>query len=199
MPNPCRIKKARISNSKYYFSTLDLSKGYWQIPLDEESKKITAFQSNRGLLQFIMMPFGLVNASTTFNRVMRILFYGKRNVETFVDDILIHTSEWEEHLKVLEDVLSILQSSGLTVRPTKCELGHHFIEKLGHTVGGGVTNKVASIISMKVPQFKKEVRSFLGLAGYYRQYIKNYASIASPLTDLTKKTALKVTNRHLTN
>lgn len=151
---------AKIANSKY-FSKLDLSKGYWQIPLDEESKKITAFQSNRGLLQFRMMSFGLVNASATFNRVMRILFYGKKNVETFVDDILVHTAEWEEHLKVLEDILSILQSSGLTARPTKCELGNHIIEYLGHTVGGGVirplSNKVASIINVKVPQSKKEV------------------------------------------
>lgn len=86
-----------------------------------------------------------------------------------VDDILVYNSEWDEHRKVLEDVLSILQSSGLTARPTKCELGNHFIEYIGHTVGGGVTrplsNQVASIINMKVPQSKKEVRSFLGLVG----------------------------------
>lgn len=181
----------RISGSKY-FSKLDLCKGYWQIPLDEQSKKVTAFQRSIGLLQFVMMLFGLVNASASFNRLMRRL-YGEQHVETFVDDILIHTAEWDEHVKLLVKVLNVLHSAGLTARPSKCELGKQCVEYLGHNIGGGmirpVEGKLESISNMSIPKTKKEVRSFLGMTGYYRQYVPDYASIATPLTDLTKKLA----------
>lgn len=180
----------KLSKSRH-FSKLDLSKGYWQIPLDEQSKEVTAFPTSKGLFQFTMMPFGLVNAGATFNRMMRLLFKDQANVEIFVDDILIHTAKWEDHVRVIKEVLGKLQSAGLTVRPSKCELGQFEVEYLGHKVGGGemspVADKVASITDMQVPTTKKQVRSFLGMVGYYRQYIPNYASIATPLTNLTKK------------
>ena len=181
---------SKLSNSRF-FSKLDLSKGFWQIPLDKESKEVTAFPTSKGLFHFTMMPFGLVNATATFNRMMRLLFSSDMNVETFVDDILIHTATWEDHMKVLADVLGKLQAAGLTARPTKCEIGKLEVEYLGHKVGGGITSpvsdKVTSITAMEVPSTKKQVRSFLGMCSYYRQYIPGYATIASPLTDLTKK------------
>ncbi|XP_042878233.1 uncharacterized protein LOC122257193 [Penaeus japonicus] len=189
MPNQSAIM-TKISNSKY-FSKIDLSKGYWQIPLSEESRKVTAFQTSKGLLQFTVMPFGLINASATFNRLMRILFNDIENVETFVDDILIHTENWKDHIKTLECVLAVIKKAGLTARPSKSEIGKSSIEYLGHCVGSGVSSttddKVNRVLSVAIPRTKKEVRSFLGLTGYYRQYIADYATIASPLSDLTKK------------
>jgi len=133
MPNQGAIM-AKISNGKY-FSKIDLSKGYWQIPLDKDSRKVTAFQTSKGLLQFTVMPFGLINASATFNRLMRILFGDVKNVETFVDDILIHTDNWQDHIMTLECVLTILKDTGLTARPCKTEIGKSSIEYLGHCVG----------------------------------------------------------------
>lgn len=184
------VLMSKMSGS-LYFSKLDLSKGFWQIPLDKESREITAFPTSKGLFQFTKMPFGVVNASATFNRMMRMLFSTQANVETFVDDILIHTASWDSHIKVLGEVLGKLQSAGLTARPTKCEVGKLEVEYLGHKVGGGimspVSDKVTGITAMKVPTTKKQVRSFLGMCSYYRQYIPDYATIASPLTDLTKK------------
>jgi len=189
MPNQDAIM-AKISHSKY-FSKIDLSKGYWQLPLDKDSRKVTAFQTSKGLLQFTVMPFGLVNASATFNRLMRILFSDVANVETFVDDILIHTDNWQDHIITLECVLAILKDAGLTARPCKTEIGKSSIEYLGHCVGSGTSSttgdKIKRVLNMAVPRTKKEVRSFLGLTGYYRQYIADYATIASPLTDLTRK------------
>lgn len=180
----------RISGSKY-FTKIDLSRGYWQIPIDEQSKPITAFQTSKGLMQFKVVPFGLVNASATFNRMMRKLFNDAANVEMFVDDLLIHTKGWEEHIKTLIKVLNILANASLTARPSKTEIGYFTIEYLGSDVGGGVTqttaNKVNKIMDMAIPRTKKQIRSFLGLTGYYRQYIPDYATIAAPLYELIKK------------
>jgi len=187
MPNQGVIM-AKISNGKH-FSKIDLLKGFWQIPLDKDSRKLTAFQTSKGLLQFTVMPFGLINASAAFNRLMRILFSDVKNVETFVDDILIHTDNWQDHIMTLECVLTILKDTGLTARPCKTEIGKSSIEYLGHCVGSGTSSttddKINRVLNMAVPRTKKEVRSFLWLTGYYNQYIADYATIASPLTDLT--------------
>ena len=180
-----------ISKNKY-FTKIDLSKGYWQIPLEKQSREKTAFQTNKGLMQFVAMPFGLVNSGATFNRMMRKLFNNLKNVEIFVDDILVHSRDWEEHKVTLKLVLSILRKALLTVRPSKTEIAYFAVEYLGSKVDMGVTqtteDKVSKILNVEIPKTKKEVRSFLGLAGYYRQYIPDYATIAAPLTDLTKKT-----------
>lgn len=189
MPDQVEIM-SKLAHCKY-FSKIDLAKGYWQIPLDECSRQVTAFQTSQGLFQFRVMPFGLVNASATFNRLMRILFGDMSNVATFVDDILIHTNDWDSHVKALGRVLERLESAGLTARPTKCELGQYTVEYLGHMIGSGETkpvfDKVLAISNMKTPKTKKEVRSFLGMTGYYRQYIPNYSTLAYHLTELTKK------------
>ena len=189
MPDQTDIM-TKVSSSKY-FSKIDLSRGYWQIPLQDESKPVTAFQTSKGLMQFRVLPFGLINASASFNRLMRGLFKDVKNVESFVDDILIHTSDWKHHLEVLDQVFHILSRAGLTARPSKCEIGNYTIEYLGHVIGEGVSkpvhDKVAAVSEMRIPVTKKEVRSFLGMAGYYRQYIPDYSTIAAPLTDLTKK------------
>ncbi|XP_060070261.1 uncharacterized protein LOC132550238 [Ylistrum balloti] len=189
MPNTEEIF-ARLAGARY-FSKLDLSKGYWQVPLTEKAKPMTAFTTPQGLFQFRVMPFGLVNAPATFSRMMRKLLAGMAHLENFIDDILIYTSTWEEHLDVLKELFSRLREAGLTAKPNKCALAFSSLPCLGHVVGLGRLEleqaKVKAIAEAPTPTSKKQVRSFLGLAGFYRKFIPNFAAISVPLTDLTKK------------
>ena len=109
----------------------------------------------------------------------------------YLDDLVIFSSTWEEHLKHLEAVLARLKAAGLTAKPKKCQLGMAECNYLGHIVGGGKVqvemSKVEAIRRIQPPKTKKEVRTFLGLTGYYRKFIPNYATIAAALTDLTRK------------
>jgi hypothetical protein len=179
-----------------YFSKIDLSKGYWQIPMAEESKPFTAFVTHDGLYEFNMMPFGLVNSGATFSRVMRKLLKGIKNVHNYIDDILIHTRTWEEHLQKVKEVFTRLENANLTARPTKCFFGYDEVEFLGHVVGQGIVkpkpDKVKAIQQAERPTTKTQMRSFLGLVGYYRKFIPNFSAVAVPLTDCTKKGEPKV-------
>ncbi|XP_061180784.1 uncharacterized protein LOC133189428 [Saccostrea echinata] len=176
---------------KKYVSKLDLSKGYWQVPMEDESKVLTAFSTPSGLYQFRTMPFGLVNAPATFSRLMRKLLQGMVGVDNFIDDIIVYTDTWEEHLMALRELFTRLRKAGLTARPSKCFIGYDQIDCLGHVVGDQrlkpESNKIEAIRSAPVPMTKKQVRSFLGLAGFYRKFIPNFSAIAAPLSDLTKK------------
>ena len=122
---------------------------------------------------------------------MRKLFDGQDHVINYIDDILIYTDTWDEHVKVLESVFRRIEQAGLTARPTKCMIGYESLEFLGHIVGEGLIkpqpSKIAKIMEASPPKTKKEVRSFMGLANYYRKFIPNFSAIAVPLTDLTKK------------
>lgn len=177
--------------AKKYFSKLDFTKGYWQIPLSEESRAKTAFSTDTGLYQFRFMPFGIKTAPAIFTRLMRRLLGAVPGVLYYYDDVLIASNTWEEHLATLREVLEKIRAAGLTVRPTKCEIGREEIAFLGHQIGKGkmapLSGLVEKIQGAKRPETKRQVRSFLGLAGYYREFIANYAEVAAPLTGLTRK------------
>ncbi|KAL8611041.1 hypothetical protein ACOMHN_042657 [Nucella lapillus] len=179
------------SKGSKYFTRIDLSKGYWQIALNEESKEVTAFSTPVGLFQWRVLPFGMVNAPAVFTRMMRKLLKGLKGVENFMDDILIASKTWEEHMSQLAEVLMRLKQANLTARPTKCQVGFPDLEFLGFMVGGGAKqpekSKVEQMISSARPKTTKEVRSLLGLIGFYREFVPNFAAITSPLSDLTKK------------
>ena len=181
---------AKLHHGKY-FSKLDMAKGYWQIPLDENACEKSAFVTTDGHYEFKVMPFGMVNAAATFTRVMRKLLAGIDDLVNLIDDILIYTETWEKHLEVLREVLTRIRKANMTIRPTKCHLGLEEIEFLGHVVGKcsikPVPEKTRKILEATEPVTKKELRSFLGLAGYYRQFIPDFAAVAVPLTDLTRK------------
>ncbi|KAL8570939.1 hypothetical protein ACOMHN_023611 [Nucella lapillus] len=116
---------AQISTPKSkYFTRIDLSKGYWQIALSEDSKEATAFSTPTGLFQWRVLPFGMVNAPAVFTRMMRKLLKGLKGVENFMDDILIASETWEEHMSQLAEVLLRLRRANLTARPTKCQIGY---------------------------------------------------------------------------
>ena len=190
-PIPCPEEIfSKLSNCKY-FTKIDLSKGYWQIKLSESSKDKTAFSTPDGLFQFRKLPFGLVTAPANFSRMMRLLLKGLIDIDNFIDDILEHTVEWNDHLVKLKELLQRLRQAGLTARPSKCMIGFTSIEFLGHKVGEGVLtpnqDKVNDIVEAKRPETKKQVQSFLGMVGFYRKFIPQFAEIALPLTNLTKK------------
>ncbi|XP_039140565.1 uncharacterized protein LOC120277791 [Dioscorea cayenensis subsp. rotundata] len=175
-----------------YFSKLDLRSGYHQILVHPEDKFKTAFRTHQHY-QWLVMPFGLSNAPATFQNLMHQVFHFalRKYVLVFFDDILIYSTDWDLHLQHLESVLSTLMHHQLFAKLSKCSFGRFQMEYLGHIVSNkGVEmdpSKIAAIVQWPIPQTLKQVRAFLGLSGYYRKFIKQYASLAKPLTDLLKK------------
>lgn len=180
----------KLSNCKY-ISRLDLTKGYWQLPLTDSAKPKTAFQTPLGLFHFKTMPFGLVCASASFSRLMRKLLFGMSDIDNFIDDIFIYTETFLRHLQVLAELFLRLRQAHLTVKPSKCCFAFRSAQCLGHIVGDNhlepLPDKLKAVQEAERPVTKKQVRSFLGLVGFYMRFIPNYAMVAAPLTDLTKK------------
>lgn len=178
---------------KRFFSKLDLSKGYWQIPLEESAKEKTAFSSGSGHYQFRFMSFGLKTASAIFTRLMRKLLAGIADAHHYSDDILIASDSWAQHMETLRTVFDRLQAANITARPKKCEVGFTETVFLGHELGGGRIAPNMEILERiqdaPRPVTKHQVRSFLGLSGYYREFVPNYADLAAPLVELTRKGA----------
>ncbi|XP_026003826.1 uncharacterized protein LOC113009615 [Astatotilapia calliptera] len=177
-----------------FFTTLDLTKGYWQIPLSAEAREKTAFSTPYGLYQFVTLPFGLFGAPATFQRLMdRVLRPHAAYAAAYLDDVIIHSDTWAEHVLRVAAVLESLRGAGLTANPKKCAVGRREVQYLGYHLGGGQVRpqveKTAAIASCPRPRTKKEVRRFLGLAGYYRRFVPGFAQLTSPLTDLTQKGA----------
>ena len=179
----------QLSSSRF-FTKIDLSKGYWQLPVKEQDRHKTAFQTPKGLFQWTRMPFGLVSAPATFARMMRKLRLEENSALNFFDDILVKSQTWNSHLQSVSDVLAKLRFHGLTARPSKIHAGFQELEFLGHIVGSGSmkpeSSKVKKILSVSIPKTKKQVRSVLGLLSYYRRYVPDFASLTAPLSDLTK-------------
>ncbi|BFZ23001.1 hypothetical protein BsWGS_26040 [Bradybaena similaris] len=179
----------QIADSKY-FSKIDLTKGYHQIPVSNDSKHLTAFQTSENTYLFNYLPFGLSNAPATFVRLMRKIFKNVPSVVHYFDDILVHTTTFREHLIALERVLQILQDNHLTAKPSKAELGKTSLVFLGHTIEEGCIgpdmNNITKILQLKPPQTKKQVRQIIGLVNYYHDFVSNYSQLMTPLTDLLK-------------
>ena len=174
-----------------FISRLDLTKGFWQVPIKEEDRKYTAFSTDQGLMQFKYMPFGLVNALAIFCRMGRKLLYDVNYVDAYADDIVPHTATWDDHMHTLREVLQKLRQHGLTAKPSKCEIGHANLDLLGHVVGGGSIQpqdrKIEKILEISKPETKNELRSFLGTVGFHQKYIDKYAEKGKALTDMLKK------------
>lgn len=175
-----------------FITILDLQRGYWQVPVAAESQHLTAFVTHEGQFAWRVMPFGLKNAAATFQRLVNQLLTGHQSYAcAYLDDIAVFSETWEDHLRHLDAVLGVLERAGLRVSKEKCQVARGSIAFLGHIVGSGAhgpdPSKLAAIEGLDRPHTKKELRSVLGLCGYYREYVKDYATIAEPLTALTKK------------
>lgn len=181
-----------LSGAKY-FTTLDLYSAYYQIGLHEESIPKTAFCTPNGLWEYVKVPMGLKNSPSVWQRVIDNILTGLRGekVLVYIDDLIIWSSTVEDHLSKLKAVFDRLRKSNLKLKATKCQFLKQTLEYLGHTIspeGVSPTKRlVEAVVNYPAPQNSKQVRSFLGLSGYYRKFINNYASTAKCLTELTKK------------
>ena len=176
-----------------WFSTLDLKAGYHQVEMAEDDKEKTAFTFGRGLWQFRVMSFGLCNAPATFERLMERVLEGLQweAALVYLDDVIVFGRTFGQELERLEEVFRRFRAANLKLSPKKCHLFQREVSFLGHVVGqDGVRadpEKVAAVRDWPVPTSVKEMRSFLGFCTYYRRFVQDFASIAAPLHQLTKK------------
>lgn len=176
-----------------YFTILDLAKGFHQIPVREEDRTKTAFSTPFGHYEFIRMPFGLKNAPSTFQRLMNKILHEHINkiCVVYMDDILVFGTSLEEHLTNLKLIFIALKKAHLKIQLDKCDFLKKETQFLGHilTTEGIKPNpaKVEIIKNLRLPNTTKKIKSFLGMTGFYRKFIKDYAKIASPMTRFLKK------------
>jgi len=183
----------RVGKAKF-LTKVDMTRGYWQVPLDDDSVPISAFVTPFGHFQWRYMAFGLRNAPATFSRLVSRL---PRGLETFcaayLDDIIIFSESWEQHIQHLDLVLARIKKAGLTLNLLKCEFAAAELDYLGHHVGLGRVqprlSKVQALLEFPTPTNCRQLQQFLGVAGYYRKFVPHYAHISAALSDLLKKGA----------
>jgi hypothetical protein len=157
----------------------------------------TAFRTHDDLYEFLVMPFGLTNAPATFQALMNDVLrpFLRPFVLVFFDDILVFSSSWAEHLRHLREVLAVMRANKLYLKRSKCSFGESSVAYLGHVVSGnGVTmdvSKVQAVTEWPRPRSIRALRGFLGLAGYYHRFIKEFGTITAPLTSLLKRDAFQ--------
>ncbi|UYV69112.1 hypothetical protein LAZ67_6002474, partial [Cordylochernes scorpioides] len=182
----------RLHGSRF-FSTLDVAWGYWQIEMDPQSIQKTAFVTNDGHYEFLVMPFGLKNAASTFQRIIQHIL-GEllwKGTCSFQDDILVYTKTWQEHIELLSKVFDKLRQYNMKLKLSKCIFGRTEVKYLGHIISHNQLKpdpgKVKSIEDFPRPDTVKKVRQFMGLANYYRKFVKDFSKISFPLVRLTRK------------
>ena len=175
------------------FSTLDLKSGYWQVEVDPQHREKTALCTHEGLFQFNVMPFGLCDAPATFQLLMDMVLSGLQwsSCIVYIDDIIVVGRSFDEHLCNLKQVFESINKAGLKLHPNKCWFLQPKVQFLGHVVSTeGIMldpSKTDQVKEWPVPTSVKGTQQFLGLASYYRRFIKGFASIASPLHKLTER------------
>lgn len=180
----------RVARAKY-ITTLDLTKGYWQIPMTPRAQKLAAFVTSWGSFLPLMMPFGLIGASYRFSKFMSVLLRGLEDFcLPYLDDMAIFSDDWNEHLRHIGIVLDRIKEAKIKVKLSKCKFAQRTVKYLGHVVGDGcrtpTESKIQAITEFPEPKSKTEIRRFLGMSGYYSRYIRNYATIIEPLTRALK-------------
>lgn len=175
-----------------FFTNLDLFSGYWQIPIREQDKEKTAFVTPDGHYEFNVLSFGLCSAPATFQQMADIVFKDLKwkEILIYLDDIIVFSKTFEEHLTRLRKVFDRLRRAKLTLKPSKCTYMYKKASVLGYEVSGdGIASdnsKLEAIQNFPSPKKVKDVKSFLGLCNYYRKFITKFSLVAKPLTNLTK-------------
>jgi deoxyuridine 5'-triphosphate nucleotidohydrolase len=178
--------------SAHWFSSMDLTSGYWQIEMEENSKAKTAFTSREGLFEFNVMPFGLCNAPATFQRAMDTVLgdYNWKFANVYIDDLNVFSKDFTEHLDHLNKVFCRIRTANLKLNPEKCNFCRKELPFLGHIITDeGISpdpSTIKKIQEFPQPRTIKGLRSFLGLAGYYRKFVKGFSQIAAPLFKLLR-------------
>ena len=180
----------QIGNAKFV-STFDMLKGYWQVPLTQRACEISAFVTPSGLYQYKVMPFGMKNAPATFQRMVNKLVRNIDGCEGYIDDVVIFSDNWSDHIRQIKRFFQIMREAKLTINLMKSEFGKATVKYLGHIVGQGQVRpldaKIQTIVKFPIPTSRKELARFLGMAGYYRSFCLNFSDIAAPLTNLLSK------------
>ena len=190
--NPMEILD-RCTAAKY-ISIIDLNQAFFQVSLAPESRKYTAFEANGKLFQYRVTPMGAQGSTKTFQRLAdRILKGAEKYAAAHVDDFVIFSESWDDHLKHLSDILQRLQDAGLTAKLAKCQFAKPSIKCLGFVLENGFMKpdyeKVRAIKEFETPKTKRHVRAFLGVTGFFRKMIPQYSEKAFTLTELTRKNA----------
>nr|XP_045615992.1 gastrula zinc finger protein XlCGF57.1-like [Procambarus clarkii] len=162
-----------------------------QIPLSESAKRISAFGTPDGLYQYKILPFGMKNSGSCFQRAMNKMLQGMVGCTVYIDDIIVYSHSWDEHLRQLKELFDKLEEVNLVVNLPKSEFGKVKLQYLGYIVGQGevvpVRRKVEAIDKYPVPRGRRDLLRYLGMVGYYRKFCRNFATIAAPLTGLLAK------------
>jgi len=176
-----------------YFSALDLKSGYWQVLLDPETAHKTTFVTTDGAYHFNRLPFGACNAAPTFQKLLQTVFRSSlyKNLLVYIDDLLVFSGSFDEHLVHLQEVFDKLQEANLRLHPEKCYFAKPQVKFLGHILSSsGVAvdpDKVEKIKIFPRPSSVTQLRQFMGICNFYRRFVKGYAKIASPLNELLRK------------
>ena len=181
---------ANLSGEKY-FSKLDMSQAYLQLPLDKQSREYVTVNTHKGLYEYNCLPFGVSSAPSIFQRTMDNLLQGIKGVSVYIDDILISGSTVEEHLRTLDKVLERLHNAGLRLNKSKCFFLRPWIEYLGHIINRDglrpTMEKVRAIQEAPTPRNVGELRSFFGIINYYSRFLPNLSTKLAPLYQLLQK------------
>ncbi len=173
--------------SSNVLSKLDLTSGFHQIEVAPESQDLTSFSCPAGKFKYVCMPFGLKNAPAIFQAVVeQVLAPMARVASNYIDDVVVFSRSWDDHLKDLQEVIECLGKAGLTIKRKKCEFGRRYMSYLGHQVGCGRVavpeSRVRAMAEFRRPITKKQLRSFLGSVGYYRKFVEGFARLSALLT-----------------
>jgi hypothetical protein len=184
-------------HGEVFFSKIDLRSRYHKINIREQDIEKTAFWCHFGHFEFLVMPFGLTNAPTTFQSCMNHIFKDqlRKSVLVFFNDMLVYSKTWQEHMRRVDEVLTIMDAQSLYTKESKCEFGMTELLYLGHIINAqGVQvqvhqEKIRSILDWPTPKKVTELRSFFRLCSYYRRFVRGFSQLGAPLTHLTEQGA----------
>ena len=184
------MQEQKKKGSKF-FCKMDMASAYWSVPISEEDREKTAFMTPRGLYEMCVTGYRLCNSQATYQRVMDKAFDGVDSAASFVDDVSTFNASFEEMLVTLRETLERLRAANLQMRCDKCKFGYTEIDYVGYHISSQglspIYDNVKAILEFPAPTNRKELERFLGMAGYYREFLPRMAELAHPLNRLRKK------------